>query len=208
MAAAVNLQLGDCYCTMLSCIYAGTVFGSVSSRPEGWSSDTPRTTDISREGPFDAYASPVDTEVSHLVTTGLPGCPYAFGMQLHHPRFLEFIGAPESARLLYHSPKFWVDRLGEEDAMAAAVNLQRDAGIMLSNLQILSQFVMSLHRMSSEIMTLWMGRVVFPSEEVADLSTAPRSPGQRSTWLRWVCGAYRLVRVIPGQCRPRPATHA
>ena len=71
---------------------------AVSSRPEGWSSDTPRTTDISREGPFDAYASPVDTEVSHLVTTGLPGCPYAFGMQLHHPRFLEFIGAPECAR--------------------------------------------------------------------------------------------------------------
>ena len=34
-------------------------------------------------------------------------------------------------------------------AMAAAVNLQRDAGIVLSNLQILSQFVTSLHRMSS-----------------------------------------------------------
>ena len=55
----------------------------------------------------------------------------AFGLQLHHTRFLEFIGALESARLLYHSPKFWVDRLGEENAMAAAVNLQRDAGIML-----------------------------------------------------------------------------
>ena len=35
--------------------------------------------------------------------------------------------------------------------MATAVNLQRDAGIMLSNLQILSQFVTSLHRMSSEM---------------------------------------------------------
>ena len=38
---------------------------------------------------------------------------------------------------------------GEEQAMAAAVNLQRDAGIMLSNLQVLSQFATSLHRMSS-----------------------------------------------------------
>ena len=61
----------------------------------------------------------------------------AFGLQLHHPRFLEFVGAPESACLLYRSPTFWVDQLGEEQAMVAAVNLQRDAGIMLSNLQIL-----------------------------------------------------------------------
>ena len=110
---------------------------AASSRPEGWSSDMPRTADIFREGPFDDYTSPMDTEDSPLATTGLPGCPYritsytgpvvadtnpAFGMQLHHPRFLEFIGAPESARLLYHSPMFWVDRLGEEDAMAAEVS--------------------------------------------------------------------------------------
>ena len=61
----------------------------------------------------------MDTGDSPLVATGLPGCPYrimsytgpavadtnpAFGMQLHHPRFLEFIGAPESARLLYRFP--------------------------------------------------------------------------------------------------------
>ena len=83
---------------------------TASSRPEGWSSGMPRTSDISREGPFDAYASPMDTEDSPLVTTGLPGCPYritsctgpavadtnpAFGMQLHHPWFLEFIWAPD-----------------------------------------------------------------------------------------------------------------
>ena len=171
-----------------------TVLASAaSSLPEGWSSDTPRTTDISREGPFahTVYTSLMDTEDSPLVTTGLPDCPYritsytrpavadtnpAFGLQLHHPRFQEFIGAPESARLLYHSPSFWVDRLGEEDAMAAAVNLQRDAGIMLLNLQILSQFVTSLHRMSSEMMALGMGRVVSPSKEIADFSTALRAP--------------------------------
>ena len=100
----------------------------------------------------------------------------AFGLQLHHPRFLEFIGAPVSARLLYHSPTFWVDRLGEENAMAAAVNLQRDAGIIFSNLQILLQFVTSLHRMSSEIMSIGMERVVYPAGEIADLSPAPRAP--------------------------------
>ena len=138
-----------------------TVLGSgASPRPEQWSNDMARIEDIAREGPFDAFASPIDTEDSPLVTTGLPGCPYritsynrpalsdmnpAFGLQLHHPRFLEFIGAPVSVWLLYHSPSFWVDRLGEERDMAAAVNLQRDAGLMLSNLQILSQFVTSMH---------------------------------------------------------------
>ena len=144
-------------------------------QPEGWSSATAQIADIAREGPFDAFASPMDTEDSPLVTTVSDMNP-AFGLQLHHPRFLEFIGAPESAQLLYRSPTFWVDRLGEEQAMAAAVNLQRDAGIKLSNLQILSQFVTSLHRMSSEMMSIGMGRVVIPAEEIAALSTAPRAP--------------------------------
>ena len=81
-----------------------TVLASgASTRPEGWSSDTAQIAHIAREGPFDAFASPMDTEDSPLVTTGLPGCPYritshngpaishmnpAFGLQLHHPRFL------------------------------------------------------------------------------------------------------------------------
>ena len=99
-----------------------TVLASgASSRPEGWSSATAQSADIAREGPFDAFAYPMDTEDSPLVTTGLPGYPYritsyngpaisdmnpAFGLQLHHPRFLEFIGAPESARLLTDRRRF------------------------------------------------------------------------------------------------------
>ena len=147
-----------------------------------WSTAEDIIRDISREGPFDA--SPMDTEDS----TGLPGCHYritsymgtalsdaneTYGLQLHHPRFLEFIGAPESARLLNHSPSFWVDRLGEECAMTAAVNLQRDAGLMVSNLPILAQFVTALHWMSSEMMSV--GHVVFPTKDVAKLSRTPRA---------------------------------
>ena len=162
-----------------------------SSRPDVLSTGVPRTYDVSREGPFDAYGSPMDTGDSPLVATGLLGCPYrimsytgpavadsnpAFGMQLHHPRFLEYVGAPESARLLYRSPAFWVQRLGEEDAVAAAINLQRDAGVMLSNLHIPSQFVTSLHWLSSEMLNLGMGGVVFPSQEVEALSPMPRAP--------------------------------
>ena len=124
------------------------------------------------DGGSSAAAPPMDMEDGPLLETGLPGCPFrftpdsgqpfadgnpahpAFGLQLHHPRFLEFVGAPRSARLLCHSLTCGVDQVGKEQAMAAAVNLQRDAGIMLSNLQILSQFAMSLSRMSSEMMDL------------------------------------------------------
>ena len=96
-------------------------------------------------------------------TSGFCMRPSGAGMQLHHLWFLEFIGAPESARLLYHSPACWVQCLREEDALAADVNLQRDAGFMLSNLEILSQFVTSMHRMSTEMMSLnWVGKCGVP----------------------------------------------
>ena len=37
---------------------------SVSSRLEGWSSGMPQTFDVSREGPFDVYSSPMDTGIA------------------------------------------------------------------------------------------------------------------------------------------------
>ena len=91
------------------------------------------------DGGSSAAAPPMDKEDGPLLETGLPGCPFrftpysgqpsvdgnpSFGLQLHHPRLLEFVGAPRSARLLYRSPTFWVDQLGKEQTMAAAVNLQ------------------------------------------------------------------------------------
>ena len=60
-----------------------------------------------------AVAPSMDMEDSPLLEMGLPGCPFrftrysghpfangnpAFGLQLHHPRFLEFVGAPRSTR--------------------------------------------------------------------------------------------------------------
>ena len=87
--------------------------------------------------------------------------------------------------------------------MAAAVNLQRDAGIMLSNLQILSQFVTSLHRMSSEMMSIGMGQVVFPAAEVADLSPAPRAA--LAARYMTAMGLWR-PRTGPGDPGPVPAS--
>ena len=73
------------------------------------------------------------------------------------------------------SPSFWVEELGKEQAMAAAINLQRDAGGMLSNLQILSQFAVAMNRMSFSMMALGLGRSLFPRAEVDALAPAPRA---------------------------------
>ena len=78
---------------------------------------------VPREGPFDVHDATSDTGDIPLISDGLPGCPYrmtsydraevadvdpAYGLQLHHPRFLEYVGAPESARLLTRTPGHWI----------------------------------------------------------------------------------------------------
>ena len=160
----------------------------------------------------------METEDSPLISTAMPGCPYrmtsytgtalvdadaTYGLQLHQPRFLEFIGAPDSARLLNHSPSFWVNRLGQECAMAAAVNLQRDAGLMMTNLQILAQFVTLLHRMLSEMLNIGVDHVVFPAEEVERLSIIPRA--QRAAKYMTAMGLWRPP-SCPGATGPLPAS--
>ena len=92
--------------------------------------------------------------------------------------------------------------------MAAAVHLQRDAGLLLSNLQILSQFVTSLHRMSLEMMSIGIGRVVFPTNEIADLSSTPRAPRAAMYMYMAAMGLWRPQRGPgdPGRCLPRRVT--
>ena len=148
--------------------------------------------------------------------TELPGCPYRFlesgelpftdgnptyGLQLHHPRFLELVGAPESARLLDCAPSFWVEHLGKEQAMAAAINLQRDAGVMLSNLQILSQFAMAMNRMSFSMMAMGLGRSLFPRAEVDDLVPAPRAV-RAASYLSAMSLLYELQILFSGGLAP------
>ena len=70
--------------------------------------------DLSQEGPFDAYSVPSDMGDLPLISEVLSGCLYrmtsydsaevadvdpAYGLQLHHPRFLEYVRAPESAQV-------------------------------------------------------------------------------------------------------------
>ena len=173
--------------------------------------DRSRRLDVS-EGPFDAYCVPSDTGGYPLILDGLPGCPYrmtsyreedvevdlAFGVQLHHPRFLECIGAPESARLLGRPQAEWVRTMDRHDVMAAALQLQRAAGLMASNMQVMGQYVTFLNRMSSEVLRLAFGPENFPSDAV-DNAPVPRVHRGPPRWQIRDCGDHQLARVIRGR---------
>ena len=90
--------------------------------------------------------------------------------------------------------------MGKERAMVAAATLQRDAGVMLSNLQIFSQFAMGLNQMSFSMMALGLDRSVFPGAEVDALSPAPR-PRRAAPYM----SAMGLWRPQENPSAPRPA---
>ena len=108
--------------------------------------------DLSREGPFDVFQHSSVSGTSPRVLDSLPGCQYrmtsydeansrpdvspVYGIHLHNPRLLEYVGAPESARLLSRTPDYWLHRMGREKTLAAAWQLQHDAGLILSNIQV------------------------------------------------------------------------
>ena len=65
---------------------------------------------------------------------------------------LEYVGAPESARLTSRSPEYWVHYMGREKALSAALHLQHNAGLILSNVQVLQQLVTVLSRTLSDVL--------------------------------------------------------
>ena len=77
--------------------------------------------DLSREGPFDACDAIHEQGQSPLVLDSMAGCQYrmtsyedltnrddldpSYGIHLHDPCMMEYMGAPESARLLGRTPE-------------------------------------------------------------------------------------------------------
>ena len=136
--------------------------------------------DLSLEGPFDVHQDRFMPGASPRVLDGMRGCQYrmtsydqesggpdfspAYGIQLHDPRLLEYVGASESARLLSCSPEYWLHHLGHEKMLAAVLQPQHDAGLILSNVQVLQQFVTSLNRTSSEVLRVAFSRAPFPGD--------------------------------------------
>ena len=70
----------------------------------------------------------------------------------------------ESARLLSRDPEYWVEHMGKEKTLSAALQLQHDAGLILSNVQILQQLVTALHGASANVMGAVRGHQPFPTQ--------------------------------------------
>ena len=114
----------------------------------------------------------------------------AYGLQLHDPHFLEYVGAPESARLLSRSPGYWLHHMNRDQAVSVVLQLQHNTGLMMSNLQVLGQFVTSLNRMSSEVMRLAFGQEQYPSEAIQSVAPSPRA--RRAAHYMAAMGLWRL----------------
>ena len=89
---------------------------------------------------------------SYDVESDGPNFAPEHGVQLHDPHILEYVCAPESARLMSRSPEYWVHHMGREKVLSAALQLQHDTGLILSNVQVLQQLVTSLNRTSSDVL--------------------------------------------------------
>ena len=123
----------------------------------------------------------------------------AYGIHLHDPRMMEYMGAPESARLLGRSPDYWLEYMGRERTVQAALRLYHDASLIMTNVQVMTQFVTSLNRTASEVMRTVYARKPF-STNAADFVT----PGRRVRRAAHYMAAMGLWRPTNAPVFPGP----
>ena len=97
------------------------------------------------------------------------------GVPLNHPRFLEWLGAPDSAWLLEMSPGQWCDTLSRDQAMMAAMRLHRDTCLMQTNLDILDQYALALHGTASKLLQKTIGGGPYLRAEVTAAAQGMRA---------------------------------
>ena len=93
---------------------------------------------------------------------------------MHHLRFIEWIGVPQSAGLIEISGGQWLNKQSRDQAITAAVHLQRDVGLMQTNLDVLDQYTLSVQGTASKMIELCHGSREFPADEVAAGALGPR----------------------------------
>ena len=171
--------------------------------------------DLSREGPFDACDADHEPGQSPMVLDSMSGCQYrmtsyeervnvsdldpSYGIHMHDPRMIEYMGAPESARLLGRTPEYWLEHMGRERTIQAALRLHRDASLIMTNIQIMSQLATSFSRTASEVMRTVHDREPFPTNAV-DLVT----PGRRVRRAAHYMAAMGLWRPTSAPVFPGP----
>ena len=153
---------------------------------------------LAREGPFPNERSQASLRVlgqgclfrhtsyeweDHTLPKG------GLGVPLNHPRFLEWLGTPDTAWLLEMSPGHWCDTLTRDRALTAAMQLHKDACLMQSNLDILDQYALALHGTASTILQRTIGGGSFPGTEV--LTGAPGAHARRVSVQMEALGLWR-----------------
>ena len=145
---------------------------------------------LAREGPFLTECSPESIRsmgagcafrhaTYHAAEYATPVGDY--GLPLHHPRFIEWIGVPQSTRLFEISGAQWVDKLSRDQAVAAAVHLQRDVGLMQTNVDVLDQYALSLQKTASRMIDLCLGSRGFSGGRCGGGYPWPSGPPRRGT---------------------------
>ena len=136
-----------------------------------------RMPDLSLEGPFDVHQDRPTSGASPQMLDGMRGCQYRRIRNLVVRISVPRMGPSYTTRSCWG---MWVRRIRlDYSAVArnigyttwdtkrrfvAALQLQHDAGLILSNVQVLQQFVTSLNRSSSEVMRVAFGRAPFPAD--------------------------------------------
>ena len=114
-----------------------------------------------------------------------------YGIHLHDPRMMEYMGAPGSARLLGRTPEYWLEHMGCEKTVAAALRLHHDASLIMTNVQVMAQFVTGLNRTASEVMRVVYEKEPFPTETVQYVTPVRRV--QRAAHYMAAMGLWRLT---------------
>ena len=73
-----------------------------------------------------------EKDFSTCVTQIINDLDPSYGIHLHDPRMMEYMGAPESARLLGRTPENWLEHMGRERTIQAALRLHHDASLIIS----------------------------------------------------------------------------
>ena len=68
----------------------------------------------------------------------------------------------------------WVDRLSRDEAVTAAVHLQRNVGLIQTNVDVLDQYALSLQKAVSRIIDICLGSSKYPASEVETGTLGPR----------------------------------
>ena len=80
--------------------------------------------------------------------------------------------------------------------MSAALRLHHDASLIMTNVQVMSQFVTSLNRTASEVMRAVYAREPFPTDAVHFVTPGAEFAVWHTTWPQWAYGALLVLRYF------------